>query len=88
MILLTSGKSIIKILQRIGRSLRPDCGSNTVYIHDFMNALHPMLARHAKKRLEVYENPDNAFEVVDVSDYGKHLKKMRAVCIEEATYEG
>ena len=56
LILASGHKAIRQILQRIGRGLRQKTGDNTLYITDFADLTHPLLAQHSLDRLAIYES--------------------------------
>lgn len=57
------GRSLRATLQKVGRALRrKKRGPNEVRIVDFADDCHPMLSRHAARRIEIYEA--EKFEVV------------------------
>ncbi len=56
------GKSTVKTIQRAGRVLRTALGKKKAVIYDYQDEHHPMLKRHAKARMKVYQ--DQQFEVI------------------------
>ena len=49
------GKSEIKAIQRVGRTLRPKEGNNCVYVVDFKDLTQRHLTQHSAARLAAYE---------------------------------
>ena len=62
-ILAAGGASQVKVIQRIGRGLRPKEGRNEVHIHDFMDGDNEYLLNHSEKRLNTYEQEGFDVEV-------------------------
>lgn len=54
LVILAGGKSLIKVVQRLGRALRPKPGMNEVFVVDFEDLHHPWLKGHSKKRIGEY----------------------------------
>jgi superfamily II DNA or RNA helicase len=77
-ILAGSGKSTIKMYQRIGRGMRPKSGDNSVYIVDFIDLTQRHLTKHSLERFKVVQ-AEPAF--IRVDDFSKILtgKKTRKV---------
>jgi superfamily II DNA or RNA helicase len=48
------GKSVIALVQKVGRGLRRKAGRNHLEVTDFADMHHPKLASHALKRLETF----------------------------------
>lgn len=61
LILAAGGKSNIRLLQRVGRSLRKTEGVDVVHIYDFIDNTNDILFSHSLQRYETYE--DEGFEV-------------------------
>lgn len=61
LILAYGGKSYVKVMQRIGRGLRPK--ENKLLVIDFLDNCHRFLARHTAERLKYYEE-ENIFDTV------------------------
>lgn len=55
LVLAGGGASRIKIIQRIGRGLRPKAGSNTLRVIDFIDRTNKFLLKHSKTRLKAYK---------------------------------
>lgn len=55
MMLLGGGKSLIPVLQRLGRALRPKSGDNTVVVIDFDDQQHYNLRQHSTRRWNEYK---------------------------------
>ncbi len=55
-----SNKSIVRIMQRIGRGVRVDRGKEVMYVYD-MNIIAPWLFQHLQQRLKLYE--EEGFEI-------------------------
>jgi superfamily II DNA or RNA helicase len=61
-----------RVIQRIGRGLRPKAdGDNRVFIFDIWTDYHSFLNKHAKERQEIYE--DEAYTMVTPRELPKHL---------------
>ena len=60
-ILAGGGKSDVKTIQRVGRTVRKAPGKGEAIIIDFDDAHHPMLAKHFKARMNVFI--EQGFEV-------------------------
>lgn len=54
LILLSGGKGLIPVLQRLGRALRPKPGSNEVIVIDFLDHQHFYLENHSRRRSSEY----------------------------------
>ena len=54
-ILAAGGKSVIKLLQRIGRGLRKKENGNELIVHDFIDDTNKYLLNHSDDRIKVYE---------------------------------
>lgn len=54
LIMVSGGRNEAKTIQRTGRVLRAFPGKTHGQIYDFADTFHPMMERHAKKRLSVY----------------------------------
>lgn len=55
-ILAGGGKSPIKVVQRLGRSLRPKKDDNTTIIVDFLDGFNVITKSHSKKRRDIIKN--------------------------------
>ena len=55
LILLSGGRNEARTIQRTGRVLRPHPGKTVATIYDFRDTFHPLMARHAEKREQIYE---------------------------------
>lgn len=55
-ILAGGGKSPIKVVQRLGRSLRPKKDDNTTIIVDFLDGFNVVTKSHSKKRRDIIRN--------------------------------
>lgn len=56
MVILSGGKGLIPVLQRLGRALRPKSGSNEVVVVDFHDNQHFYLENHSKRRAAEYRS--------------------------------
>lgn len=56
LILATGGKSVVKIVQAIGRCVRLSPGKTRSFVYDFMFQDTNFLLKHTMKRIEIYEN--------------------------------
>lgn len=72
-ILAGGGKSRTKLLQRIGRGLRPKAGMNRLVVIDFSFSNHKSGLQHAMARLQEYQA--EGFEVVEVTDLAEFVKR-------------
>jgi len=54
-VLLSGGKGLIPVLQRLGRALRPKPDNNEVVIIDFFDSQHFYLEAHSKRRSNEYQ---------------------------------
>lgn len=55
LIIAGSGKSNIKVIQRLGRVLRAKAGNNTVIVVDFWDGHHNWFKSQSKDRIHIYE---------------------------------
>jgi len=55
LVLVSAGKSAARTEQRTGRVLRQFCGKTTAVIYDFKDLYHPLPAKHARLRGELYK---------------------------------
>lgn len=55
LILATGGKSIVKIVQAIGRCVRLHPGKSQSYVYDFLFEGTKYLERHLKQRIDIYQ---------------------------------
>lgn len=55
LILVSGGRSKAKTEQRTGRVLRTFAGKTGATIYDFIDRQHPLMAKHSRKRVEIYE---------------------------------
>lgn len=62
LILAAGGKSVIRLLQRIGRGLRKKEGENILTVHDFYDDTNDYLESHSVQRMKIYEQ--EGFEVI------------------------
>lgn len=59
LILVSAGKSETKTIQRTGRALRRCEGKGTAKIYDWTDAaIHPLMAKHSRRRMEIYRSLD------------------------------
>ena len=65
LIIAAGKKSRTAILQRVGRALRKDEGSNSVFVYDFKDSGHKYLDKHYDSRYKVYSN--EGFDIEEVS---------------------
>jgi superfamily II DNA or RNA helicase len=56
LILATGGKSVVKIVQAIGRCVRLSPGKTTSHVYDFMFQNTNFLLKHTMQRVEIYES--------------------------------
>lgn len=70
-----SNKSIVRILQRIGRGLRVEEGKESVYIYDFVVDVK-YLSRHVRERAKIYEGEKFEVELYLWSWSEKVLKRV------------
>jgi len=54
-ILAGGGKGRLKVVQRLGRALRPKAGDNTAFIIDFRDQFNVVTKSHFKRRKELYD---------------------------------
>lgn len=54
-VLASGGKSKIRLLQRIGRGMRKAKGKRSFDVVDFWDAETPLLLKHSKQRLKIYQ---------------------------------
>ena len=54
LIMVSGGRSEAKTIQRTGRVLRAFPGKTHGLIYDFLDRQHPMMERHANKRIATY----------------------------------
>ena len=84
-ILAGGGKSPIKVVQRLGRSLRPKKVDNTTILIDFVDSFNPITLGHSKSRRNVisslgvpqyFSNPskDTFSTIIEFTDYFKSLQ--------------
>lgn len=59
----SSGKSVIRTLQRSGRGLRKTKGKDEILIIDFANFCHKHLTKHSLERLNIYKSQE-CFNIV------------------------
>jgi superfamily II DNA or RNA helicase len=52
-----------RVIQRIGRALRPKPGDNKTLIIDFMDHTHFYLTAQSRARIKVYEHDNYRYEV-------------------------
>lgn len=62
-IFMTSGKSLVRILQRVGRGVRKEDGKDSVIIYDFVVDA-PYLKKHALERAKIYEKERFDIEII------------------------
>lgn len=62
LILVSGGRSEAKTIQRTGRVLRRHEGKGTAVIYDFSDLQHQLMAKHSRKRREIYEELGYAVE--------------------------
>jgi superfamily II DNA or RNA helicase len=62
LILAAGGESHIKLLQRVGRGMRPKGGANELHIYDFIDGGNEYFENHSKARIRLYEQ--EGFEVL------------------------
>ena len=65
LIVLSAQRNYRKVMQRIGRSLRPKPGSNETLIIDFFDKTHYTLTNQSRARIEVYEHDSCRYRVVN-----------------------
>ena len=65
-VIASGGKSKRKLLQRIGRGMRTMKGKIDVEVIDFYDDEIPLLERHSKKRLKVYEQMGFPVQIVNL----------------------
>jgi superfamily II DNA or RNA helicase len=63
LVLVSGGRSSTKTEQRTGRVLRAFAGKEHGTIYDFTDHQHPLMAKHSRRRVEVYRALD--YEIVD-----------------------
>lgn len=56
-----SNKSVVKVMQRIGRGVRIDVSKDVVYVYD-LNVLAPWLFDHLQSRIKLYSEEDFVVE--------------------------
>ena len=74
LVILSGGKSLIKIIQRLGRALRPKPGENEVFVVDFYDKHHPWLTSHSKKRYGEYT--EEGHTVLHADDFDRAFPPM------------
>lgn len=74
LVILSGGKSLIKIIQRLGRALRPKPGENEVFVVDFYDKHHPWLTSHSKKRYGEYT--EEGHTVLHAADFDRAFPPM------------
>lgn len=83
-ILAGGGKSPIKVVQRLGRSLRPKKDDNTTIIVDFLDGFNVITRAHSKKRRDIikglgvdeyYCNSDKPISEI-VKSYAEYFKSL------------
>ena len=61
-IIADGGKSVIRVIQKVGRAMRKKAtGPNRCKIIDFAHYTHPYLAKHSLKRINIYETEGFTF---------------------------
>jgi len=63
LVLVSGGRSSARTEQRTGRVLRAFAGKSEGIIYDFTDTQHPLMAKHSRRRVDVYRGLD--YEVVD-----------------------
>lgn len=66
LIMAGSGKSSIRVLQRIGRVLRSAPGKKTAHVLDFLDEGNRYVERHARARIKVCESEGFSVQVLDI----------------------
>ena len=73
-VLAGSGKSNIKLYQRIGRGMRPKKGENHTFIVDFIDLTQKHLAKHSLARFKIIKEEPGFIIINDYSDVGESSK--------------
>jgi superfamily II DNA or RNA helicase len=77
-ILAGGGKSKLKLIQRIGRGLRPKEIDNTTFIIDFQDAFNKMTGNHFKQRKEQFDkNQFDTFFVQDMAAFNYLVSQVK-----------
>lgn len=56
LVLVSGGRNEARTIQRTGRVLRTHPGKSSATIYDFVDSFHPLMAKHARRRAEIYED--------------------------------
>ena len=72
LVLACGGKGHRKLLQRIGRGMRPKDGCNTLTVLDFLDDTNKYLLEHSRSRVELYEREGFEVTVYASSAHGVH----------------
>lgn len=83
MVVLSGGKGLIPVLQRLGRALRPKSGSNEVVVIDFHDYQHFYLENHSRRREAEYKS--EGYEVFGEEEFINEFMKIGDENGEEGT---
>src|SRR5438552_4060600 len=75
LIILSGTKRYRRVIQRVGRALRPKAGLNEVLVFDFWDTTHWILRHHSEERVKVYQHSDLRYKVIDLETLNKTLGK-------------
>ena len=67
-IMAAGGKSYVRCIQRIGRSMRVAEDKKDPLVFDFVDGCHPYLKRHSLKRMEFYRKKNYRVSVLSEKD--------------------
>lgn len=77
-ILAAGGKSHLRLVQRIGRGMRPKLDDdNTLLVYDFFDVGDPYLEKHSRARLRVYQKERFEIQRIDIDAFLKSLLDNR-----------
>jgi len=71
MIILTGGRGLVPVLQRLGRALRPKDNGGEVIIIDFQDDQHVYLKAHSNQRRREYES--EGYNILTPEDFVDHV---------------
>jgi len=81
-ILAGGGKSPLKVVQRVGRGLRPKSGDNTTWIIDFIDNFNVVTYSHFRKRSAILSQLGMpTYQIIDSRDTDKVLSEYKSILI-------
>lgn len=67
LVMVSAGRSNVKVEQRVGRICRRHMGKTEAVCYDFLDQRHPLMAKHAQKRMALYRKLGYTIELPGAS---------------------